>query len=86
MLQLDYSKSFKIAWRVVECSLDTNREDLSMKKSKWGLFFIVPYFIVYLIFTALPIVISLYKSVFVNYWKGLIEVGPFFFILLLGEL
>ena len=49
-----------------------------MKKSKWGLFFIAPYFIVYLLFTALPIVISLYKSVFVNYWKGLIEVGPFF--------
>jgi multiple sugar transport system permease protein len=49
-----------------------------MKKSKWGILFISPYIIVYLLFTALPIVISLYKSLFVNYWKGLVEVGPFF--------
>ena len=49
-----------------------------MKKSKWGLLFIAPYFIVYLIFTASPIIISLYKSLFENYWKGLVEVGPFF--------
>ena len=49
-----------------------------MKKSKWGIIFISPYIVVYLIFTALPIGISLYKSLFVNYWKGLEEVGPFF--------
>jgi multiple sugar transport system permease protein len=49
-----------------------------MKKSKWGIFFIAPYIIIYLIFTALPIVISLYRSLFVNYWMGLKEVGPFF--------
>ena len=49
-----------------------------MKKSKWGLLFIAPYFIVYLIFTASPIIISLYKSLFENYWMGLKEVGPFF--------
>nr|WP_027870228.1 sugar ABC transporter permease [[Eubacterium] cellulosolvens] len=49
-----------------------------MKKSKWGILFVSPYIVVYLIFTALPIGISLYKSLFVNYWKGLEEVGPFF--------
>ena len=49
-----------------------------MKKSKWGILFISPFFIAYAIFTALPIVISLYRSLFVNYWKGLEEVGPFF--------
>ena len=49
-----------------------------MKKSKWGLLFIAPYFIVYLIFTASPIIISLYKSLFENYWMGLNQVGPFF--------
>ena len=49
-----------------------------MKKGKWGILFISPYIIVYLVFTALPIVISLYRSFFVNYWKGLIEVGPIF--------
>lgn len=49
-----------------------------MKKSKWGILFISPYLIIYVIFTALPIVISLYKSFFVNYWKGLEEVGPTF--------
>ena len=49
-----------------------------MKKSKWGILFISPYIIVYMVFTALPIVISLYRSLFVNYWKGLIEVGPYF--------
>ena len=49
-----------------------------MKRSKWGIIFIAPYLIIYALFTALPIVISLYKSFFVNYWKGLFEVGPFF--------
>ena len=49
-----------------------------MKKSKWGILFISPYMIAYLIFTALPILISLYRSVFTNYWNGLIEIGPFF--------
>ena len=49
-----------------------------MKRNKWGLIFILPYIIAYLIFTAMPIVISLYKSVYVNYWKGLVEVGPVF--------
>ncbi len=49
-----------------------------MKRNKWGLIFILPYIIAYLIFTAMPIVISLYKSVYVNYWKGLVEVGPIF--------
>ncbi|MBO4266776.1 MAG: sugar ABC transporter permease [Lachnospiraceae bacterium] len=49
-----------------------------MKKSKWGILFISPYIIIYAIFTALPIAISLYRSLFVNYWKGLVEVGPFF--------
>ena len=49
-----------------------------MKKSKWGIFFIAPYIIVYTIFTAMPIIISLYKSLYENYWMGLIEVGPIF--------
>lgn len=49
-----------------------------MKRNKWGLIFISPYVIAYLIFTALPIVISLYRSFFLNYWNGLIEVGPVF--------
>lgn len=49
-----------------------------MKKSKWGIIFISPYIIIYVLFTALPIVISLYKSLFINYWSGLIEVKPVF--------
>ena len=49
-----------------------------MKKSKWGIIFISPYIIVYLLFTAAPIIISLYRSLFVNYWRGLTEVGPIF--------
>ncbi|HBB58927.1 MAG TPA: ABC transporter permease [Lachnospiraceae bacterium] len=49
-----------------------------MKRNKWGLFFILPYTVTYLVFTALPIVIVLYRSFFTNYWKGLKEVGPFF--------
>ena len=49
-----------------------------MKKSKWGIFFIAPYIIVYMIFTAMPIIISLYKSLYENYWMALIEVGPIF--------
>ncbi len=49
-----------------------------MKKNRWGILFILPYTITYLVFTALPIAILIYKSFFTNYWKGLKEVGPYF--------
>ena len=53
-----------------------------MKKSKgisyakWGYIFILPFFIVYLIFTFYPQILTIYNAFFENYRDGLTQVGP----------
>ena len=55
-----------------------------MKKSKgisyakWGYIFILPFFIVYLIFTFYPQILTIYNAFFENYRDGLTQVGPNF--------
>lgn len=50
-----------------------------MKKyNKYGILFVMPYIAIYTIFTIVPLISSLYKSFFVNYWNGLKEIGPIF--------
>jgi multiple sugar transport system permease protein len=46
--------------------------------SKWGYFFIAPFFIVYIIFSLFPLVTTFYDSFFENYRVGLVQVGPTF--------
>ncbi len=46
--------------------------------SKWGYFFIAPFFIVYFVFSFIPLISTFYYSFFENYRVGLTTVGPNF--------
>ena len=46
--------------------------------AKWGYIFIVPFFVVYAIFTLFPQLLTIYNSFFENYRVGLSQVGPNF--------
>lgn len=46
--------------------------------SKWGYFFIAPFFIVYFVFSLIPLINTFYYSFFENYRVGLKIVGPHF--------
>jgi cellobiose transport system permease protein len=53
-------------------------KDKSISYAKWGYIFIIPFFVVYLIFTFYPQVLTIYNSFFENYRDGLTVVGPNF--------
>ncbi|MCQ2508836.1 MAG: sugar ABC transporter permease [Lachnospiraceae bacterium] len=50
----------------------------SVSYAKYGYFFIIPFFVVYCIFTLYPQVLTIYNSFFENYRQGLTQVGPRF--------
>ena len=50
----------------------------SISYAKWGLIFITPFILVYLIFTLTPQLLTLYNSFFENYRDGLRQIGPKF--------
>lgn len=62
--------------------MKSNAQSVTRRKSisyaKWGYVFIAPFFIVYAIFQLWPLITTIYKSFFENYWIGLDEVGPNF--------
>lgn len=45
---------------------------------KWGYFFLAPFFIVYIIFSLIPLLSTIWNSFFENYRVGLMQVGPNF--------
>ena len=44
--------------------------------AKWGYIFLLPFFIVFLIFTLFPLLSTFYYSFFEYYRSGLKEIGP----------
>lgn len=46
--------------------------------SRWGYFFIAPFFIIYTLFSLIPLITTFYDSFFENYRVGLMQVGPTF--------
>lgn len=46
--------------------------------SRWGYFFIAPFFIVYVVFSLIPLFSTFFNSFFENYRVGLMQVGPTF--------
>ncbi|MDO4501185.1 MAG: sugar ABC transporter permease [Erysipelotrichaceae bacterium] len=50
----------------------------SISYAKWGYIFIIPFFVVYFIFTLYPQLLTFYNSFFENYREGLSQVGPNF--------
>ncbi|MCR4854900.1 MAG: sugar ABC transporter permease [Erysipelotrichaceae bacterium] len=50
----------------------------SISYAKWGYFFIIPFFVVYSIFTLYPQILTVYNSFFEYYRDGLTVIGPRF--------
>lgn len=50
----------------------------SVQYDQWGYFFIAPFFIVYFIFSLIPLITTFYYSFFEYYRVGITEVGPKF--------
>lgn len=50
----------------------------SVSYSKWGYFFIAPFFIVYFIFSFIPQVLTIINSFFETYTVGMDQIGPNF--------
>lgn len=46
--------------------------------TKWGYIFLIPFFLVYTIFSLVPLFSTFYNSFFENYMAGLTQVGPKF--------
>lgn len=46
--------------------------------TKWGYIFLIPFFLVYIIFNLVPLVQTFYYSLFENYRSGLTTIGPNF--------
>lgn len=62
----------------MKSNTDGVRHRRSISYAKWGYIFIAPFFIVYALFQLWPLLTTIYKSFFENYWIGLDEVGPNF--------
>ena len=50
----------------------------SISYAKWGYIFIIPFFLVYFIFTFYPQLLTIYNSFFENFRDGLTQIGPRF--------
>jgi len=57
---------------------DRLKRHKSVSYSRWGYFFILPFFVVYILFSLVPLISTFYFSFFENYRIGLMEVGPNF--------
>ena len=55
-----------------------NKRRKSVSYAKWGYIFILPFFLVYIVFTLVPQVLTIYNSFFTNYMDGLKHIGPEF--------
>jgi len=58
--------------------IEQKRKKKKVKYSKWGYIFIAPFFIIYLVFSLIPLLSTFYNSLFENYRVGLTQVGPTF--------
>lgn len=58
-------------------AFDTNRKK-HISYAKWGYIFLIPFFLVYVVFSLIPMLTTFYYSFFENYTSGLNEIGPNF--------
>lgn len=49
-----------------------------VKYNKWGYIFLIPFIVAYIVFQLIPLVTTIYNSLFENYRSGLLQVGPTF--------
>lgn len=50
----------------------------AMKYNRWGYFFLIPFFVVFIFCTLIPQCMTIFNSFFENYKEGLDQVGPNF--------
>lgn len=50
----------------------------SISYAKWGYIFLIPFFVIYIIFSLIPLFSTFYNSFFENYMSGLNQIGPSF--------
>jgi multiple sugar transport system permease protein len=58
--------------------MKTGKTNVVSKYNRWGYIFLIPFFVVFLIFQLIPLVNTIYNSFFENYMSGLRRVGPNF--------
>lgn len=46
--------------------------------NRWGYYFLIPFIVVYIVFSLVPLVSTIYNSFFENYRSGLTQIGPNF--------
>lgn len=61
-----------------EMSAATYKRPHKLKYGKWGIIFILPFFITYAVFQLYPLIMTFYKSFFEEYYDMLELVGPNF--------
>ncbi|MBO4266244.1 MAG: sugar ABC transporter permease [Lachnospiraceae bacterium] len=49
-----------------------------VRYNKWGYIFLIPFIVVYLIFQMIPLITTIYNSLFENYLSGIKQIGPNF--------
>lgn len=54
------------------------KSSIVTRYNKWGYIFLIPFFVVFLIFQLIPLVNTIYNSFFENYMSGLKQIGPNF--------
>ena len=54
------------------------RKHKGVSYAKWGYIFIIPFFVVYILFTLVPQLTTFYNAFFENYRSGLKQIGPNF--------
>ncbi|MCH5276022.1 MAG: sugar ABC transporter permease [Lachnospiraceae bacterium] len=54
------------------------RKGKVVRYNKWGYIFLIPFVVVYLMFSLIPLISTVYNSFFENYRSGLTQVGPHF--------
>ncbi|MFA6937822.1 MAG: sugar ABC transporter permease [Treponema sp.] len=66
----------KLESNVTSKDAKKNKKVKSIQYDRWGYFFIAPFFIVYIIFSLIPLLSTFFYSFFENYNVGLTTVGP----------
>jgi len=56
----------------------SKKKNKSISYAKWGYVFLIPFFTIYIIFSLVPLISTIYNSFFENYMSGLKQVGPVF--------
>ena len=72
----------KLIYSFFKTGISQKRGKIMKSKKKdinrWGYIFLIPFFLVYIIFQLVPLFSTIYNSFFENYRSGLIQVGPNF--------